>query len=72
MADYNATISMKDDQPQAYNSRARLFFGVAKGQDTLMLALNDYTKAISYDSTDGEFRINRGATYARLGNIEKL
>ena len=71
LADYNATISMKDDQPQAYNSRARLFFEVAKGQDTLMLALNDYTKAISYDSTDGEFRINRGATYARLGNIEK-
>ncbi len=71
LADYNATISMKDDQPQAYNSRARLFFEVAKGQDTLMLALNDYTKAISYDSTDGEFRINRGATYARLGNIDK-
>lgn len=71
LADYNQTISMKDNQPQAYNSRARLFFEMAKGQDTLLLALNDYSKAISYDTTDGEFRINRGATYARLGNIEK-
>jgi tetratricopeptide (TPR) repeat protein len=71
LTDYNATISMKDNQPQAYNSRARLFFEIAKGPDTLLLALNDYTKAISYDSTDGEFWVNRGATYARLGNIEK-
>lgn len=71
LADYNATISMKDNQPQAYNSRARLFFDIAKGQDTLLLALNDYNKAIQYDSTDGEFRVNRGATYARLGNIDK-
>jgi len=71
LADYNKTISMKDKQPQAYNSRARLFFDVAKGRDTLLLALQDYNKAIEYDSTDGEFRVNRGATYARLGDIEK-
>lgn len=71
LADYNATISMKDAQPQAYNSRARLFFDIAKDRDTLLLALNDYNKAIQYDSTDGEFRVNRGATYARLGDIEK-
>ncbi len=71
LADYNKTISMKDNQPQAYNSRARLFFDIAKSNDTLMLALNDYNKAIQYDPKDGEFRINRGATYARLGNIEK-
>ncbi|MBL0027118.1 MAG: tetratricopeptide repeat protein [Saprospiraceae bacterium] len=71
LADYNKTISMKDNQPQAYNSRARLFFDIAKNQDTLLLALNDYNKAIQYDPKDGEFRINRGATYARLGNIDK-
>jgi protein O-mannosyl-transferase len=69
--DYNKTIAMKDAQPQAYNSRARLFFDLAKGRDTLLLALADYNKAISYDSTDGEFLVNRGATYARLGDIEK-
>ncbi|MBK9734992.1 MAG: tetratricopeptide repeat protein [Saprospiraceae bacterium] len=71
LSDYNKTISMKDEQPQAYNSRARLYFDLAKGRDTLLLALNDYNKAIKYDPTDGEFLVNRGATYARLGDIEK-
>jgi tetratricopeptide (TPR) repeat protein len=70
LADYNATIAMKDEQPQAYNSRARLYFDLAKGKDTLLLALNDYNKAIQYDPKDGEFRVNRGATYARLGDIQ--
>jgi len=68
--DYNATIKMKDAQPQAYNSRARLYFDLAKGRDTLLMALKDYNKAIEYDKTDGEFRVNRGATYARLGDIQ--
>ncbi len=71
LADYNTTINMKDNQPQAYNSRARLYFDLAKGRDTLILALNDYNKAIQYDPKDGEFRVNRGATYARLGDIQK-
>jgi tetratricopeptide (TPR) repeat protein len=71
LADYNKTIAMKDNQPQAYNSRARLFFDLARSNDTLLLALNDYNKAIQYDPKDGEFRINRGATYARLGDLDK-
>lgn len=71
IADYNATIALKDNQPQAYNSRARLYFDAAVGRDSLMLALNDYNKAIQYDPKDGEFRVNRGATFARLGNLEK-
>ncbi len=68
--DYNTTIAMKDNQPQAYNSRARLYFELAKGKDTLMMALRDYSKAIEYDPKDGEFRVNRGATYARLGDLQ--
>ena len=64
MADYNKSIALKDQQPQAYNSRARLFFTVAKGKDTLLLALRDYNKAIEYSPNDGEFYTNRGATYA--------
>jgi tetratricopeptide (TPR) repeat protein len=71
MADYNKSIALKDEQPQAYNSRARLFFTVAKGKDTLLLALRDYNKAIEYSPKDGEFYTNRGATYARLGDINK-
>ncbi len=72
LADYNHTLKLSDKQPQAYNSRARLFFDVAKNsRDTLLLALADYNKAIELLPTDGEFRVNRGATHARLGDIEK-
>ncbi len=69
--DYNTTLSMKPNQPGAYNSRGKLFFSLAKGRDTLLLALDDYNKAIEYDSTEGEYWVNRGATYARLGDLEK-
>ncbi len=69
LADYNKTLSLDANQAQAYNSRARLFFDLANSRDTLMLALSDYNKAIELDSTDGEFRVNRGATYARLGDL---
>lgn len=71
LSDYNTTLSMKPDQPGAYNSRGKLYFSLAKGQDTLMLALDDYNKAIQYDSTEGEYWVNRGATYARLGQLDK-
>ncbi|MFZ1703479.1 MAG: tetratricopeptide repeat protein, partial [Saprospiraceae bacterium] len=71
LADYNKSIALKDDQPQAYNSRARLFFTVAKSRDTLLMALRDYNKAIEYMPNDGEFYTNRGATYARLNEIDK-
>jgi len=55
----------------AYNSRARLYFNIAKGRDTLMMALRDYNKAIELAPSDGEFYVNRGATHARLGQVEK-
>lgn len=71
MADYNKSLALKKDQPQAYNSRARLYFTVGKTRDTLMLALQDYNKALEYEPENGEFYTNRGATYARLGDIEK-
>lgn len=71
IADYNQAIALKDNNPQAYNSRGKLYFNLAKGRDTLLLALNDYNKAIEYAPEDGEFYVNRGATYARLGDINK-
>lgn len=69
LADYSKTISLKPDGEQAYNSRARLYFDIAKSNETLLLALNDYNKAIQIDPTNGEFYVNRGATHARLGDI---
>jgi protein O-mannosyl-transferase len=71
ISDYNSAIALRSE-PQTHNSRARLYFDTA-GNDTTILrkALNDYNKAIELSPKDGEFRINRGATYARLGNIVK-
>lgn len=67
LADYNKAIELQPSA-QTYNSRARLFFDKGATRDTLMLALKDYNSAIEMDQTDGEFYINRGATYARLGD----
>lgn len=69
LADYSKTIALNPVGEQAYNSRARLYFDIAKTPDTLRLALNDYNKAISIDPKNGEFYVNRGATYARLGDV---
>lgn len=71
IADYNSAISLRSE-PQTHNSRARLYFDTA-GQDTAVLkkALADYNKAIELSPKDGEFWINRGATYARLGDLVK-
>jgi protein O-mannosyl-transferase len=71
ISDYNSAIGLKSE-PQTHNSRARLYFDTA-GNDTSVLkkALFDYNKAIELSPKDGEFWINRGATYARLGNLEK-
>jgi tetratricopeptide (TPR) repeat protein len=71
LGDYNKAISLKHD-PQTFNSRARLYFDIAKNsRDTLLMALSDYNKAIELKPKDGEFHINRGATYARLGDMAK-
>jgi len=69
LADYSKSIALNPNGQQAYNSRARLYFDSAKTQDTLRLALADYNKAISIDPNNGEFYVNRGATQARLGDI---
>jgi tetratricopeptide (TPR) repeat protein len=72
LSDYAQNLKLNDKQPQTYNSRGRLYFDVAgQSRDTLLLALSDYNKAISLSPQDGEFRVNRGATYARLGDINK-
>ncbi|MFT6333684.1 MAG: tetratricopeptide (TPR) repeat protein [Saprospiraceae bacterium] len=70
LSDYSKSIALKPDGQQAYNSRARLYFDIAKSADTLRLALNDYNKAISLDPQNGEFYVNRGATFARLGDAD--
>ncbi len=71
IADYNSAIGLKSE-PQTHNSRARLYFDTAENDTSVLKkALFDYNKAIDLSPKDGEFWINRGATYARLGNLEK-
>lgn len=76
MSDYNDAIRLGEASgktaslAQTYNSRARLYFDGSNNRDTLILALQDYTKAIELKPGDGEFHTNRGATFARLGDID--
>ena len=71
LRDYDKATSLNPTGEQAFNSRARLYFDIAKTKDTLMLALQDYNRAIELDPKNGEFLINRGATHARLGDVNK-
>ncbi|MDF1694939.1 MAG: tetratricopeptide repeat protein [Saprospiraceae bacterium] len=71
LKDYDMATSLNPKGEQAFNSRARLYFDIARTRDTLMLALQDYNKAIELDPENGEFLINRGATYARLGDVQR-
>jgi tetratricopeptide (TPR) repeat protein len=71
LRDYSKATTLNPKGEQAFNSRARLYFDIAKTRDTLLLALQDYTRAIELSPNNGEFLINRGATHARLGDIDK-
>lgn len=68
--DYGQVIKLKPDKPEPYNSRARLYFNFNQ-RDSLLKALNNYNQAIELKPTDVEYRVNRGATYAKLGNLNK-
>ena len=67
LSDYHKVISLKDDKPEPYNSLARLYFNF-NNRDSLFKALHNYNKAIELKPSDVEYRVNRGATYAKLGD----
>ena len=68
LQDYARSIALKPDEAGPYNSRARLYFDSGKESD-LPLALNEYNLAISKADTIAEYYTNRGATYARMGDM---
>lgn len=90
LKDYDDRIRLKQDDEGVFNSRARLFFN-STSRDTLVLALNDYSKAIElkHEKIDrfkgagktveankeqnaiAEYYVNRGATYAKLGDYDQ-
>ena len=73
LSDYAQVISLAPEKHEPYNSRARLFFN-GSTRDSLLLALENYNLAIerlpenAEGKTKAEYRVNRGATYARLGD----
>ncbi len=69
--DYASAIALKPEA-QTLNSRSKLYFDISgNSKDTLMLALADLNRAIGLKPNDGEFLINRGAMYAKLGDFDK-
>ena len=69
--DYASAIKLKPE-PQTLNSRSKLFFDISgNSKDTVLLALTDLNRAIELKPNDGEFLINRGAMYAKLGDFDK-
>lgn len=69
--DYASAIALKPE-PQTLNSRSKLYFDISGNSiDTLKMALNDLNRAIELKPQDGEFLINRGAMYAKLGDFDK-
>lgn len=69
LRDYNERIRLKGDDPEPYNSIARLYFNFNQ-RDSLLKALYNYNKAIELKPNDAEFVVNRGATYAKLGDLQ--
>ena len=69
LRDYGAVIRLDNKKPEPYNSRARLYFNFNQ-RDSLMKALENYNKAIELKPTDVEYVVNRGATYAKLGDLQ--
>ncbi len=70
LRDYNSRIALRADDPDPFNSRAKLFFN-SNNKDTLYLSVLDYSKAIELAPNAAEYYINRGAAHAKLNNPNK-
>ena len=68
--DYTQYINLVPEDPDAYNSKARLYFNFTE-RDSLLKSLENFDKAISLKANDPEYHVNRGSTYAKLGEKEK-
>jgi len=67
--DYSEVIRLDPKKPEPFNSRARLYFNFNQ-RDSLLKALDNYNKAIELRPDDAEYRTNRGAVYAKLGDAQ--
>ena len=69
LEDYASVIKLVKTKPEPYNSRARLYFNFSH-RDSLAKALDNYNQAIQLDPQNVEYRVNRGATFAKLGDMQ--
>lgn len=67
LSDYSEVIKLEPKGAGPYNSRARLYFNF-DNRDSLQKALWNYNKAIEFDPQNAEYIVNRGATYAKMGD----
>lgn len=70
LSDYSRVIALAPNNDKPYNSRARLYFNFNQ-RDSLIKALENYNKAIELKPDNVEYRVNRGATYAKLGDGQR-
>jgi tetratricopeptide (TPR) repeat protein len=77
LSDYSERIRLAADDPEPFNSRAKLYFQ-SNSRDTLQLALADYKKAVELAETKNkkhslkaEYRVNLASTLARLGQYNE-
>ncbi|MEL6989662.1 MAG: tetratricopeptide repeat protein, partial [Bacteroidota bacterium] len=66
MQDYNRALKL-EETAETLNSRGKLYFSANNDP----LALKDYKKATELDPTVGEYFINLGACFARMGNLNQ-
>src|SRR5690606_10426288 len=64
LKDYNQALAIKPDMDIFLNGRAEIYFTLAKDEQYLNLAMQDYNKAIAANNQKGEYYINKGTTYA--------
>lgn len=68
--DFSQYIKLQPEEPEAYNSKARLYFNFQE-KDSLIKALDNFSKAIELNANNSEYLVNRGSTYAKLNQKEK-
>ncbi|MBC6410605.1 MAG: tetratricopeptide repeat protein [Ekhidna sp.] len=67
--DYSQVVKLNPDDPNPYNSIAKLYFNF-NHTDSLKKALFNCNKAIELKPDDVEYLVNRGVIYAKLGDFD--
>jgi len=67
LMDYNQTIKLDPEFPEAYFNRGKAYDQLGK----YSLAIEDYTRCISFDANDAEAYYRRSLAYKKIGELKK-